>query len=190
MPGENLLVHGGSSGIGVTAIQLATHFGANTWVTAGSDEKCKFCKNLGAKDAINYRTQDFSDFFLHSPNKTKMDVILDMVGGSYIEKNIEILQDEGRLIFIAFLNGSTEKVNFSKVMVKRLKLLGSTLRPQSLYEKAKIAKSLSENVWPLFDKKKIMPVIDSVFNLEDAELAHERMKSSNHMGKIMLKVSD
>ena len=145
---------------------------------------------MGAEAAVNYKKQDFLDFFLDRADQIKMDVILDMVGGNYIEKNIELLNEEGRLIFIAFLKGSVEKVNFSRVMIKRLKLFGSTLRPQSLNAKSQIARSLEENVWPLLEQKKLVPVIDSVFDLADVSKAHRRMESSAHIGKIMLKVWD
>ena len=188
--GEKVLIHGGTSGIGLTAIQLATYFGAKVWTTAGTEEKCNFCSKMGAEAAVNYKKQDFLDFFLDRADQIKMDVILDMVGGNYIEKNIELLNEEGRLIFIAFLKGSVEKVNFSRVMIKRLKLFGSTLRPQSINAKSQIARSLEENVWPLLEQKKLVPVIDSVFDLADVSKAHRRMESSAHIGKIMLKVWD
>ena len=145
---------------------------------------------MGAEAAVNYKKQDFLDFFLDRADQIKMDVILDMVGGNYIEKNIELLNEEGRLIFIAFLKGSVEKVNFSRVMIKRLKLFGSTLRPQSLNAKSQIARSLEENVWPLLEQKKLVPVIDSVFDLVDESKAHRRLESSAHIGIIMLKVWD
>ena len=188
--GEHVLIHGGTSGIGIAAIQLAHRFGATVWATAGSDKKCDFCREIGAELAINYKREDFHRFFLNRRESISLDIILDMVGGDYISKNLDILGEDGRLIFIAFLNGSIEKINFSKVMIKRLTLLGSTLRPQSLFAKARIAESLEYNIWPLFEHKKLLPVIDSVYNLSNAGLAHERMESSKHIGKIMLKVSD
>ena len=186
--GENVLIHGGASGIGTTAIQLASHFGANVWVTVGSDKKCDFCCALGALDAVNYNDNNFLDFFIQRGQPIRMDVILDMVGGDYIERNLDLLTEDGRLIFIAFLKGSLEKINFAKIMSKRLTLCGSTLRPQSLYAKAQIAQGLNQYVWPLLDQKIVEPIIDSVFDLNDVADAHKKMESSTHIGKIMLKV--
>ena len=186
--GENVLIHGGTSGIGTTAIQLANHFGANVWATVGSEKKCQFCRDLGALDVVNYNDQNFLDFFVNRGQPISMDIIMDMVGGDYIEKNIDLLNEDGRLIFIAFLKGSLQQINFAKIMVKRLTLCGSTLRPQSLYVKAQIAEGLNQYIWPLLDQKIIEPIIDSVFDLKDVSDAHKKMESSAHIGKIMLKV--
>lgn len=184
--GERFLVHGGSSGIGTTAIQLARAFGARVFTTAGSDEKCAACIRLGAHRAINYHNEDFVDI-LHAEDGA--DLILDMVGGPYIPRNIKALADDGRLVQIAFLSGPKVELNFAQVMTRRLKITGSTLRPQSVEAKAQIAEELRQKVWPLLSSGQIAPVMDSEFPLEDAAAAHERMESSDHIGKIVLKVS-
>ena len=184
--GERFLVHGGSSGIGTTAIQLANQFGARVFVTAGSEEKCQACLDLGAERAINYKTEDF-DAILKEAGGANL--ILDMVGGSYIPRNLEALSDDGRLVQIAFLEGPKVEVNFAQLMVRRLTMTGSTLRPQNDLAKARIAQDLREAVWPLLDAGKIAPVMDSEFDLADASKAHARMESSGHIGKIVLKVS-
>ena len=183
--GERFLVHGGSSGIGTAAIQLASAFGAAVFATAGSDAKCRACLELGAVRAINYREEDFVRTLLDHGG---VDVILDMVGGDYIRRNIRTLADDGRLVQIAFLEGADVKLNFAQMMVRRLTITGSTLRPQSDLAKARIAESLRERVWPLIETGRIAPVIDSEFELEDAPMAHERMESSRHIGKIVLRV--
>ncbi len=184
--GERFLVHGGSSGIGTTAIQLAKAFGARVFATAGSDQKCAACVELGAEAAINYRDADFVE-------KMKAvggaDVILDMVGGSYIQRNIKALADDGRLVQIAFLQGPKAELNLVQMMTRRLTLTGSTLRPQSDLAKARIADALRTEVWPLIAAGKIAPVMDQEFPLEEAAAAHARMESSAHIGKIVLKVS-
>ena len=185
-PGENFLVHGGSSGIGTTAIMLAKAFGATVFATAGSEEKCAACTALGADRAINYMTEDFVDVTKAETSKRGIDLTLDMVGGDYIERNIKAAAVEGRMVSIAFLNGSTAEVNFMPMMLKRLTLTGSTLRARSVDQKAIIARELEEKVWPLLDKGDIKPIIDSRFALTDAAAAHERMESSQHIGKILL----
>ncbi|MEP1611792.1 MAG: NAD(P)H-quinone oxidoreductase [Roseobacter sp.] len=185
--GERFLVHGGSSGIGTTAIQLANAFGARVFATAGTDEKCATCVTLGAEQAINYRTQDFGDVL---ESEGGADVILDMVGGDYIPRNLKALAEDGRLVQIAFLGGPKVEVNFSTLMTRRLTMTGSTLRPQSDLTKARIAQELLEHVWPLLSCGKIRPVMDEEFALEDAWQAHTRMESSRHIGKIVLKVVD
>lgn len=184
--GERFLVHGGSSGIGSTAIMLAKAFGAKVFTTAGSAEKCAFCVGLGADTAINYHETDFVDVLQKAGGA---DVILDMVGGDYLPRNIKALADDGRLQQIAFLQSPQITLNFAELMVRRLTIHGSTLRPQSVQAKAKIAASLRAEVWPLLDHGRIAPVIDSVFALEDAAKAHAHMESSAHMGKIVLSVS-
>jgi NADPH:quinone reductase len=185
-PGESLLIHGGSSGIGTTAIQLAKKLGSTVYATAGSPEKCALCENLGATRAINYRDEDFEEAIKAATNKGGVDVILDMVGGDYVAKNIRLLAPEGRLVFIAFLKGSKAEVDFNRVLRHRLKIMGSTLRPQSVAAKGKIAEHLRQTVWPLLDSGAVQPIIDSRFPLSDAAGAHALMESSTHMGKILL----
>lgn len=184
--GERFLVHGGSSGIGTTAIQLADAFGARVFATAGSDEKCAACMKLGAEVAINYRDEDFVDVL---KKEGGADLILDMVGGSYIPRNLKTLADEGRLVQIAFLQGPKVEVNFAQLMMRRLVFTGSTLRPQSDLAKARIAEELREAVWPLLASGRVAPVMDSEFDLENAAESHLRMESSAHIGKIVLKVA-
>ena len=183
--GERFLVHGGSSGIGTTAIQLASVFGGRVFATAGSKAKCDACSALGAEVALNYKDQDFVEVMRQEGGAN---LILDMVGGSYIERNIKALADDGRLVQIAFLQGPKAEINFAQMMTRRLTLTGSTLRPQSDLAKARIADSLKETVWPLLDAGRIHPVMDSTFALEDADQAHIRMESSTHIGKIVLEI--
>lgn len=183
--GERFLVHGASSGIGTTAIQLASHFGARVFATAGSAEKCTACESLGAERAINYRDEDFVDVLRAEGGA---DLILDMVGGDYLPRNVKALANDGRLVQIAFLQGPKVALNFAQVMVRRLTITGSTLRPQSDAAKAAIAADLEAKVWPLLSSGKIAPVMDQVLDLEDAAKAHARMESSAHIGKIVLKV--
>lgn len=184
--GERFLVHGGSSGIGTTAIQLANAFGARVFATAGSAGKCEACTELGAEIAINYRTQDFVEVVR---GEGGADVILDMVGGDYIPRNLKALADDGRLVQIAFLGGAKAEVNFATLMTRRLTMTGSTLRPQSDLVKARIAQDLHQAVWPLLAAGTVRPVMDQTFDLADASLAHERMEGSGHIGKIVLKVA-
>lgn len=183
--GERFLVHGGSSGIGTTAIQLASQLGARVFTTAGSDEKCQACLDLGAERAINYRDEDFVSVLKAEGGAN---LILDMVGGDYIPRNIKTLANDGRLVQIAFLSGPKVELNFAQIMTRRLTVTGSTLRPQSDQAKARIAQDLREVVWPLIEAGKFAPVMDSEFELADAAQAHARMESSGHIGKIVLKV--
>lgn len=183
--GERFLVHGGSSGIGTTAIQLANAFGARVFTTAGSAEKCAACVALGAERAINYKEEDFVELLRAEGGA---DLILDMVGGDYIPRNVKALADDGRLVQIAFLSGPKVELNFAQVMSRRLTITGSTLRPQSDLAKARIAQDLAEAVWPLLDAGKVAPVMDSEFPFEEAAAAHARLESSGHIGKIVLKV--
>jgi NADPH:quinone reductase len=183
--GEVFLVHGGSSGIGTTAIQLAHAFGARVFATAGSAEKCAACEALGAERAINYREEDFVAILKADGGA---DLILDMVGGSYLPRNVRALKDDGRLVQIAFLEGPKVELNFAEVMMRRLTITGSTLRPQSDLAKARIAASLREHVWPLLEAGRIAPVMDSEFPLEEAAGAHARMEGSGHIGKIVLRL--
>jgi NADPH:quinone reductase len=187
-PGETLLVHGGSSGIGTTAIMLAKAFGATVVATAGSDEKCKACKDLGADHAINYRTEDFPERVKELTQGLGANVILDMVGGDYIPKNIKSAAQHGRIVSIAFLRGSKAEVDFMPMMLKRLTLSGSTLRPRTIAEKAAIARALEEKVWPLLAKGQCKPQIYKTFPLKDAAAAHALMESSAHVGKIVLTI--
>ena len=184
--GERFLVHGGSSGIGTTAIQLASVFGARVFTTAGSEEKCHACRDLGAEAAWNYREEDFVEKMRAEGGAN---LILDMVGGDYIPRNLKALADDGRLVQIAFLQGPKVELNFAPMMTRRLTITGSTLRPQSDLAKARIARDLREAVWPLLAEGRIAPVMDQEFALENAAAAHARMESSAHVGKIVLKVS-
>ena len=183
--GERFLLHGGSSGIGTTAIQLARAFGARVFTTAGSDAKCRACLDLGAERAVNYRETDFVPIM---QGEGGADVILDMVGGDYIARNLDALADDGRLVQIAFLQGPEISLNFTQVMTRRLTLTGSTLRPQSDVAKARIAAGLLSQVWPLLSAGRIAPVIDSCFDLDQAAQAHARMETSTHIGKIVLRI--
>ena len=183
--GERFLVHGGSSGIGTTAIQLARHFGARVFATAGSDAKCAACRDLGAEVAINYRDEDFVSVL---GAEGGAHLILDMVGGDYIKRNLKALANDGRLVQIGFLQSPVAEINFAQIMVRRLTLTGSTLRPQSDAAKAEIADELEEKVWPVLAAGQIAPVIDSTFPLADAAKAHALMESSTHIGKIVLEV--
>jgi NADPH2:quinone reductase len=184
--GERFMVHGGSSGIGTTAIQLAHVFGARVFATAGSAEKCAACTALGAEAAINYREEDFVEVMRAAGGAN---LILDMVGGDYIPRNIKALADDGRLVQIAFLQGPKVEVNFAQLMTRRLTMTGSTLRPQSDLAKARIAQDLRRAVWPLLAAGRVAPVMDQEFPLEEAASAHARMESSGHIGKIVLKVA-
>ena len=184
--GERFLLHGGSSGIGTTAIQLAAALGARVFATAGSDEKCAACVDLGAERAINYRDEDFVEVLKAEGGA---DLILDMVGGDYIARNVKTLAPDGRLVNIAFLTGPKAELNFALVMAKRLTLTGSTLRPQSVAAKAKIAHELVTKVWPLIDAGIVAPVMHSEFALEEASKAHALMETNAHIGKIVLRVA-
>lgn len=183
--GERFLVHGGSSGIGTTAIQLAALRGARVFTTAGSADKCAACVGLGAEAAWNYREVDFVDAIQAMGGA---DVILDMVGGDYLPRNVKALADDGRLVQIAFLQGPKVEMNFTQMMTRRLTLTGSTLRPQSVAAKAAIARDLETEVWPHLASGRVAPVMDSEFALADASKAHARMEGSTHIGKIVLKV--
>ncbi len=189
--GEAALVHGGSSGIGVTAIQLAHEFGATVYATAGSGEKCAACVKLGAAAAINYRTQDFVEEIARLTGKRGVDVVLDMVGAPYLQRDLRVLAMDGRLVLIAFLAGSkVENFDFVTVMTKRLTITGSTMRPRSTAQKGAIAGALREKVWPVLDAGRCGPVIHATFPLAEAAAAHALMESSAHIGKIMLHVAD
>ncbi len=186
--GERFLVHGGSSGIGLTAIQLARAFGAEVFTTVGSAAKQAFCQSIGADHVFNYKTDDWLAGIQLATQKKGVNVILDMVGGSYIEKNLRILALEGRYCFIAFLEGGSATVDFRPVMMKRQTITGSTLRARPDHQKSAIALALQEKVWPLIESGKVKPVIHQTFALADIIEAHKLMESSAHIGKIMLKV--
>ncbi len=186
--GETILIHGGSSGIGSTAIQLAKQFGATVYATAGSPEKCDFCRSLGADEAIDYRAQDFLTEVKRLTDGKGVNVILDMVGGPYIQRNIAALAVEGRLVQIAFLQGPKAELDLTGMMIRRLTLTGSTLRPRSVSLKAEIAAKLREEIWPLLEAGAVKPIIHATFPLEQARQGHALMESSAHLGKIMLTV--
>lgn len=186
--GETLLVHGGSSGIGTTAIMLGKAFGATVIVTAGSEEKCEACRQLGADTAINYREEDWAEIVRQVTAKRGADVILDMVGGPYIEKNYKTAAVDGRIVNIAFLQGSRVEVDYMRLMLKRLTHTGSTLRAQSVDAKARIAAQMEENVWPLIAEGKCRPLIHKRYPLAEAAQAHALMETSAHIGKIVLTV--
>ncbi len=186
--GETFLVHGGSSGIGTTSIQLAHAFGAKVVTTAGSAKKCKVCKDLGADLAINYREEDWPALAAEFAGKDGVDVILDMVGGDYIGKNLRLLAVDGRYVMIAFLGGSKAEVDFVHLMMRRQTITGSTLRPQSDAAKAAIAGDLRREVWPLLDAGTVKPIIHRTFPLGEAAAAHKLMESSAHIGKIVLEM--
>ena len=188
-PGESFLVHGGSSGIGTAAIQLAKAFGAKVFTTAGNAEKCQACRTLGADRAIDYKNEDFAEVILAETGGRGVDVILDMVGGDYLPRNIRSLAADGRHVSIAFLRGPRAEMNFLPVMLKRLTLTGSTLRPQSVANKAAIASDLAAKVWPSLDAGRVAPLIAATFPLTEAAKAHCLMESSAHIGKIILSVN-
>jgi NADPH2:quinone reductase len=183
---ESLLVHGGSSGIGVTAIQMAKALGHTVYVTAGSDEKCRFCEQLGATKAINYKTENFKDVIEQLTGGKGVNVILDMIGGDYTPGNIQSLAVEGRLVMINAMKGKDAQVDLAQVMMKRLVITGSTLRAREMTFKAGIAQNLQQVIWPLLASGKIKPVIHTIFKAEEAAKAHGLMESSAHIGKIML----
>ncbi|HCP00876.1 MAG: NAD(P)H-quinone oxidoreductase [Alphaproteobacteria bacterium] len=189
-PGERFLVHGGSSGIGTTAIQLCKAFGAAAiFTTVGTVEKAAFCEKLGATRAINYKKEAFEEVVVSETDGEGVDVILDMVGGDYTPRNIAALRPDGRIAQIALMGGTKAEINLAKIMMNRITLTGSTLRPQSVTAKAAIAASLREKVWPLFASGALAPVIHATFPLDDAPGAHQLMETSNHIGKIILEVS-
>jgi len=185
-PGESLLVHGGSSGIGVTAIQIAKALGSTVYVTAGSEAKCHFCEQLGANKAINYKQENFAEAIAQLTEGQGVDVILDMIGGDYTPDNLKALTNEGRLVMINSMNGKDVQVDLSAVMRKRLNITGSMLRSRDVAFKAAIAKQLKEHVWPLLSDGQIKPIVHQVFPASEAAQAHELMESSEHIGKIVL----
>jgi NADPH2:quinone reductase len=185
-PGETLLVHGGASGIGVAAIQLAAALGHTVFATAGSADKCRFCESLGARRAIDYKSEDFVAEIARETGGRGVDVVLDMVGGSYVPRNLQVLATEGRLVIIATQGGAKGEVDVLRIMLQRLVITGSTLRPRSVEFKRAIRDQLREKVWPLIAAGRVRPIVDSVFALTEASKAHARMESSEHKGKIIL----
>ncbi|MGZ3182885.1 MAG: NAD(P)H-quinone oxidoreductase [Telluria sp.] len=188
-PGETLLVQGGSSGIGVTAIQLAAALGHRVFATAGSEEKCRACEQLGAERGINYKTEDFAAVVKELTGGNGVDVILDMVGGDYVQRELDCLADDGRLGLIAFLGGAKANLDLSQVLRRRLTITGSTLRPRAVAFKAAIARALREQAWPLLEAGRVRPVVYRTFPLEQAAAAHALMESGAHVGKIVLEVN-
>jgi len=186
--GERVLIHGGSSGIGLAAIQLALHVGAQAIVTVGNEDKLRFCRDFGASEAINYRTEDFVGRTLEFTGEQGVDVVLDMVGGSYIPKNLAVLRRDGRLVFIAFLQGSRCELDFLPVMLKRLRLMGSTMRPRSVQDKAAIRDALAREIWPALAAGRLRTHLFASFALAQAGEAHRLMESSRHIGKIVLQI--
>ncbi len=187
--GESLLVQGGSSGIGVTAIQMATALGHRVFATAGTDDKCRACESLGAERGINYRSEDFAEVVKSLTGGKGANVILDMVAGPYVNRELQCLADDGRLVLIALLGGASGEINFGEVLRRRLVITGSTLRPRPIAFKRHIAQQLHTQVWPLLESGKIKPVIYQTFSLEQAADAHALMETSTHIGKIMLQVA-
>jgi putative PIG3 family NAD(P)H quinone oxidoreductase len=186
--GERVLVHGGASGIGTTAIQLARAFGATVIATAGSDDKCEACRALGAAIAINYRTQDFVDVVRAETSGAGVDVILDIVGGDYLARNVRCLAMNGRLVQIGLMGGAAAEIDLRAILDRRLTITGSTLRARSVAEKGALAREVETHVWPLLSAGRVAPVIDRVFPLSAAHDAHERLESGEHVGKIVLEV--
>jgi putative PIG3 family NAD(P)H quinone oxidoreductase len=189
-PGEWLLMHGGTSGLGTTAIQLAKAFGAFVAVTAGSEEKCEAARSLGADLAINYKTEDFVPAIREATGGRGADVIMDMVGGDYLKRNLDAAAEDGRVVQISTMSGATTEIDLRKIMGKRLTLTGSTLRNRPLAFKEELARVLQETVWPLIASGRYRPIVDKLYPLSEAALAHRRMESSEHVGKIILTVSD
>ncbi|BFM14726.1 NAD(P)H-quinone oxidoreductase [Maricurvus nonylphenolicus] len=188
--GETLLVHGGAGGIGTTAIQMAVAMGATVYATAGDAEKCQACETLGVKRAINYREEDFVEVIKADTDNRGVDVILDMVGGEYLQRNINVAAQDGRIVNIAFLQGPVAEVNFMPVMLKRLTLSGSTLRPRSADVKSAIADNLRQHIWPAIEAGKIKPLVDATFPLAQAADAHSKMESGELIGKIVLTIDE
>jgi len=187
--GDNVLIHGGTSGIGTTAIQLAKAMGARVFATAGTHAKARFCEEIGAVRGIDYRTEDFVEIVKNATDGKGVDVILDMVASTYVQRNIEAAAVEGRIVVIAILGGARAEIMMNKIMMKRLTLTGSTLRPRTVAQKAIVAEGVKRNVWPLLAARRVRPIIHATFPLAQAAEAHRLMESSNHIGKIILTVA-
>lgn len=185
-PSETVLIHGGASGVGTAAIQIASQFGAKVITTAGSDEKCRLCEKLGASLAINYKKQDFLEKITEFTGGNGVNVILDMVGGSYLQRNLKVLANRGHMVIIGFIESNVAEVNLAPVLLKNLTIKGSTLRSQSEEDIYNLVQSIRNNIWPLFESGKISPVIDSIFKFDEAMKAHEKMRGFAHSGKILL----
>lgn len=186
--GDNVLIHGGTSGIGTTAIQLAVAWGARVFATAGTHAKARFCEEIGAVRGIDYRTEDFVEIVKKATDGKGVDVTLDMVAGTYVERNIEAAAVEGRIVVIAVLGGARAEIMMNKIMAKRLTLTGSTLRPRTVAQKAVVAEGVRRNIWPLLAARRVRPIIHATFPLAQAAQAHRLMESSSHIGKIMLTI--
>jgi NADPH2:quinone reductase len=189
-PGERFLVHGGSSGIGITAIQMAKSLGSIVFTTAGSKEKCAACRRFGADVAVNYHEQDYVEVLKEASEGQGVDVILDIVGGDYVARNLELAAKDGRIVSLSFIKGSRVEIDMMPILLKRLIITGSTLRPRSAQAKAGIAKKLTTQIWPLIESKEIKPLIAARFPLEDAAESHKLIESSKHIGKIILTVAE
>ena len=189
-PGERFLVHGGSSGIGTTAIQMARSLGSIVFTTAGSKEKCAACRRIGADVAVNYHEQDYVEVLKEATEGLGVDVILDIVGGDYVTRNLELAARDGRIVSLSFIKGSRVEIDMIPILLKRLTVTGSTLRPRSAAAKASIAKNLRARIWPLIESREIKPLVAARFPLEDAAGAHQLMESSKHIGKIILTVAE
>jgi putative PIG3 family NAD(P)H quinone oxidoreductase len=189
-PGERFLVHGGSSGIGTTAIQMARSLGSKVFTTAGSKEKCAACRRIGADVAVNYHEQDYVEVLKEATEGLGVDVILDIVGGDYVTRNLELAARDGRIVSLSFIKGSRVEIDMIPILLKRLTVTGSTLRPRSAAAKASIAKNLRARIWPLIESREIKPLVAARFPLEDAAGAHQLMESSKHIGKIILTVAE
>jgi NADPH2:quinone reductase len=183
-----VLIHGGTSGIGTTAIQLASAWGARVFATAGSDDKARACERLGAARGINYRTEDFVEVMRAETSGRGVDITLDMVAGSYVARNLDIAALEGRVVVISLLGGSRAEVNMGLILAKRLTLTGSTLRARTIAQKAEVADAVRKNIWPLLETGRVRPVIHATFPLAEASEAHRLMETSNHIGKIVLTI--
>jgi NADPH2:quinone reductase len=187
-PGDNVLIHGGTSGIGTTAIQLAAAWGARVFATAGSDDKARACERLGAVRGINYRTEDFVEVIRAQTEGRGVDVVLDMVAGSYVARNLDIAALEGRIVVISLLGGARAEINLGVILTKRLTLTGSTLRSRTVAQKSEVADAVRKNIWPLLSAGRVRPVIHATFPLADASEAHRLMETSSHIGKIVLTI--
>ncbi|HEX5168471.1 MAG TPA: NAD(P)H-quinone oxidoreductase [Cyclobacteriaceae bacterium] len=188
-PTESFMVHGGTSGIGVAAIQIAKAWGATVYATAGTDDKCSFCEKLGAEKAINYRTQQFREVIREITNNRGVDVILDMIGGDYTQANLDVLAEEGRLVLINFMHGDETSIKLSSILRKRLTVTGSTLRIRDVSFKTSIAVQLEKNVWPWLINGEVKPIVFKTFPLEEAAAAHRLLESSEHIGKVVLEIN-
>ena len=188
--GKSILIHGGASGIGTTAIQLAKAYGATIYTTAGSEKKCKTLEKIGAKKSINYKVEDFAEIILNITKNKGVDIVLDIIGAEYFDRNLKILSMKGKLIILAFQNGYRKNINLLPILKKHLKVTGSTLRPRTIEEKGILAKEVYKNVWPLIENKLVKPIIYKKFKMQEVQKAHILMEKSEHIGKIILKMKN